>query len=128
MKLFKKAKRSKNSGPRQRKPEKLGIDPFDGSSTDTQRFIQDVEIKLTYFKDSLVDDMDKISLVIPLLQKAAKQWYQGIHTYISEDAAKHQGKPFDPNNMLRTWDGFRTGLISSFGGHLDRDCALQEWS
>ena len=73
LKLFKKAKRGKDSGPRQRKRERLGIDPFDGSSTDTQRFIQDVEIKLTYFKDSLVDNMDKISLVIPLVQKAAKQ-------------------------------------------------------
>ena len=128
LKLFKKAKRGKNSGPRQRKPEKLGIDPFDSSSTDTERFIQDVEIKLTYLKDSLVDDMDKICLVIPLLQKAAKQWYQGIHSYISKDAAKHEGKPFDPNNVLRTWDGFRTQLIPGFGGQSDRDRALQEWS
>ena len=106
----------------------MEIDPFDGSSTDTQHFIQDVEIKLTYFKDSLVDDMDKISLVIPLLQKAAKLWYQGIHSYISEDAAKRKGKPFDPNNVLRTWDSFRKWLISSFAGHSDRDRALQEWS
>ena len=35
---------------------------------------------------------------------------------------------FDPNNVLHTWDGFRTRLISSFGGHSDSDRALQEWS
>ena len=53
--------------------------------------------------------------------------YQGIHSYISEDAAKRLGKLFDPKNVLRTWDGFRTRLISSFGGHSHRDPALQEW-
>ena len=73
LKLFKKDKRGKKSGPCQKKPEKLGVDPFDGSSTNTQRFIQDVEIKLNYFKDSLVDDKVKISLVIPLLKGAAKK-------------------------------------------------------
>ena len=48
-------------------------------------------------------------------------------TYIGEDAAKREGKPFDPKNVLRTWEGFRTWLISSFGGHSDHDRALNQW-
>ena len=128
MKLFRKSKRGKSSSYRPKKPEKLGVEPFDGATTNTQRFIQDVEIKLNYFRDSLADDMDKISLVIPLLKGPAKRWYHGIHRYISEDAAKREGKPFDPNNVLRTWEGFRTQFTSSFGGNSDRDRALREWN
>ena len=30
--------------------------------------------------------------------------------------------------MLLTWEGFRTRLISSFGGHADRDRALRDWN
>ena len=82
LKLFKKAKRCKNSGPWQKKLERLGVDLFDGSMTDTQRFIHDVEIELNYFKDFLVDDMDEITLVIPPVQKATNPWYQDIHSYI----------------------------------------------
>jgi len=65
--------------------------------------------------------MDKISLVIPLLRAGAKKWYPSIHVYINEDAAIRDKRPFDPNNVLRTWEGFLKRLVSSFGGHLDRD-------
>jgi len=37
--------KGKKSSHRPKKPEKLGVDPFKGDSTDTQRFIQDCEIK-----------------------------------------------------------------------------------
>jgi len=36
--------------------------------------------------------------------------------------------PFDPKNVLGTWEGFRQRLVSSFGGHSDRDSALREWN
>ena len=72
--------------------------------------------------------MDKISLVIPLLRAGAKKWYHSMHVYINEDAAIRDKRPFDPNTLLRTWEGFRKRLVSIFGGHSDRDRALREWN
>ena len=125
---LRKQRKGKKSSYRPKKPEKLGVDPFSGDSTDTQRFIQDCEIKLDYFKDSLSKDWDKVSLVIPLLKGPAKKWYQSIHPYVSEEGARREGITFDPKNVLRTWEGFRQWLVSSFGGHSDRDRALREWN
>jgi len=68
LKLRKTQRNSKGSAHKPKKREPLGVDPLDGDPKDTQRFIQDVEIKLNYFRGSLVDDMDKISLPIPLLR------------------------------------------------------------
>jgi len=119
LKLRKRQRNSKGSAHKPKKPERLRVDPFDGDPKDTQRFLQDVEIKLNYFRESLVDDMDKISLVIPLLRAGAKKWYHSIHVYINEDAAIRDKRPFDPNNVLRTWERFHKRLVSSFGGHSD---------
>ena len=44
------------------------------------------------------------------------------------DAAIRDRRPFDPNNVLHTWEGFRKRLVSSFSGHSDRDRALREWN
>jgi len=107
---------------------KLGVDPFKGDSTDTQRFIQDCEIKLDYFRESLHKDWDKVSLVIPLLQGPAKKWYQSIHPYVSEEGARREGVALDLKNVLSTWEGFRQQLVSSFGGHSDRDRSLRQWN
>ena len=125
---LRKQRKGKKSAHRPKKPVKLGVDPFKGDSTDTQRFIQDCEIKLDYLRESLRKDWDKVSLVIPLLQGPAKRWYQRIHPYISEDGASREGIPFQPKNVLRTWEGFRQRLVSSFGGHSDRDRALRGWN
>jgi len=84
---LRKQRKGKKSTHRLKKPEKLGVNPFKGDSTDTHRFIQDCEIKLDYFRESLRKDWAKVSLVIPLLQGPAKKWYQSIHPYISEDGA-----------------------------------------
>jgi len=118
----------KKSAHRPKKPEKLGVDPFKGDSTDTQHFIQDCEIKLDYFRESLRKEWDKVSLVIPLLQGPAKKWYQSIHPYVSEEGARREGIPFHLKNVLCTWQGFRQRLVSSFGGHSDRDRAFREWN
>jgi len=128
LKLRKRQRNRKGSAHKPRKPERLVVDPFDGDPKDTQRFIQDVEIKLKYFRESLVDDMDKISLVIPLLRAGGKKWYHSIHVDINEDTAIRDKRPFDPNNVLRTWGGFRRRLVSGFGGYADRDRALHEWN
>ena len=50
---LRKQSKSKKSAHRPKKPEKLGVDPFKGDPTDTQCFIQDCEIKLDYFRESL---------------------------------------------------------------------------
>ena len=42
--------------------------------------------------------------------------------------ACREGIPLDPKNVLHTWEGFQQWLVSSFGGHSDRDCALREWN
>jgi len=67
-------------------------------------------------------------LVIPPLQGPAKKWYQSIHPYVSEEGAGREGIPFDLKNVLRTWEGFRQRLVSSFGGHSDWDRARREWN
>ena len=73
-------------------------------------------------------EIDKVSLVIPLLKGTAKEWYQGVHPYINKEGAKRHGITFNPKNELRTWAGFRKRLEGSFGGHSDRNRALREWS
>jgi len=120
--------KAKRLSHRPKKPEKLGLDPFTGDPKDTQRFVHDVEIKLDYFRDSLVKQIEKVSLLIPLLRDTAKEWYTAIHPHINKDAAKRRGIKFDPMNELRTWEGFRKGLEGSFGGHSDRNRALKAWS
>jgi len=106
---------------------KLGVDPFKGDSTDTQPFIQDRQIKLDYFRKSLRQDWDKVSLVIPLLQGPAEKWYQIMPPYVSEEGAHREGIPFDPKKVLRTWEGLRQRLVSSFSGLCHEDCALRDW-
>jgi hypothetical protein len=126
-KFIQKSQRAKKSSHKPRKPEKLGVDPFTGDPKDTQRFIHDVEIKLEYFRESLKKEIDKVSLVIPLLKDGAKEWYKGIHPYINKEGAERHGIPFDPKNALRTWKGFRERLEGSFGGWSDRNQSLREW-
>ena len=118
----------KKSSHRSKKPEKLGVDPFTGDHKDTQRFVHDVEIKLDYFRNSLVKEIDKVSLVIPLLRDTAKEWDNAIHPNINKDVAKRHGIKFDSKHELRTWEGFHKHLEASFGSHSDRNCALREWS
>jgi len=127
-KLRKRQRNSKASAYKPKKPKRLGVDAFDCDHKDSQCFIQDVEINLNYFRESLVDDMDKISLVIPLFRAGAKRWYHSIYVYINGHVAILDKRPFDPNNVLQTWEGFRKGLVSSFGRHSDRDRALREWN
>jgi len=67
-------------------------------------------------------------LVIPLLQGHAKKWYESIHPYVSEEGACREGIPLDLKNVLRTWEGFQQRLVSSFGGHSDRDRTLRQWN
>jgi len=100
LKLRKRQRNSKGSAHKPKKLKRLGGDPCDGDPKDTQRFIQDVEIKLNYFREYLVDDMDKISHVTPLLRAGATKWYHSIHAYIIEDAAISDKRPFDSNNVL----------------------------
>jgi len=127
-KFIQEGHKAKKSSHRPKKPEKLGVDPFTGDPKDTQRFVHDVEIKLDYVRDSLVKEIDTVSLVIPLLRDTAKEWYNAIHPHINKDAAKGRGIKFDPKNELRTWEGFRKRLEGSIGGHTDRNSALWEWS
>ena len=67
-------------------------------------------------------------MVIPLLQGPAKKWYQSLYPYVSEEGANRLGIPFDPKNGLGSWEGFPQRLVSSFGGHSDRDRAHSEWN
>ena len=71
--------------------------------------------------------MDKVSLIIALLEGDGKVWYNSIHVHISEEAAQKAGVPFNKDNKLRKWIGFCKRLEGSFGGHCDRDRALNQW-
>jgi len=127
-KVIQECDKAKKSSYRHKKPEKLGVDHFTGDPKDTQRFVHDGEIKLDYFRDSLVKEIDKVSLVIPLLRDTVKEWYNAIHPHMNKDPAIRRGIKFDPKNELRTWEGIRKRLEGSFGGHSDRNHALREWS
>jgi len=65
--------KGKTSLPRPKKPEKLGVELFKANCSDTQRLIEDCEIMLDDFRESLCKDWDRVSLVISLLQGTAKQ-------------------------------------------------------
>jgi len=125
-KFIQECHKAKKSSHRPKKPEQLGVDPLTGDPKDTQRFVHDVKIKLDYFRDSLVKEIDKVSLAIPLLRDMDKEWYNAIHPHINKDAAKQRAIKFDPKNELRTWEGFRKRLEGCFGNHSDRNRALRE--
>jgi len=72
--------------------------------------------------------MDKISLVIPLLGAWAKEWYHSIHGYFNEDVGIRDKRPFDANNVFRTWEGFCKPLVSSFSGDRDRDRTFRKYN
>ena len=72
--------------------------------------------------------MDKIRLIVPLLEGKVKKWYENIHVNINRDAAARQGVKFDKNNSLRKWSTYFALLQSSFGQSLTRDKSVQEWN
>jgi hypothetical protein len=93
-----------------------------------KRFVLDVESAFDYHQKALRKDMDKIRLIVPLLQGKAKKWYENIHVNINKDAAARQGIPFDKNSVYRKWSTFFTLLQTSFGGSLTRDRSVLEWN
>ena len=106
----------------------MDIRPFDGDADDLKRFVLDVESKFDYHRKALYKDMDKIRLIVPLLEGKAKKWYENIHVNINRHAAARQGVEFDKNNKLRIWNTFCAFLQSSFGQSLTRDKSVQEWN
>ena len=110
------------------KPDRLDIRLFDGDAVDLRPFVLDVESKFDYHREALYKDMDKIRLIVPLLEGKAKKWYENIHLNINRHAAARQGVEFDKNNKLRKWNTFFAMLQSSFGQSLTRDKSVQEWN
>ena len=111
--LKKKLKALEKKKKRPHKPDRLDIRPFDGDADDLKRFVLDVESKFDYHRKALYKDMDKIRLIVPLLEGKAKKWYENIHVNINRHAAARQGVAFDKNNKLRKWDTFFALLQSS---------------
>jgi len=113
---------------RPHKPDRLDVRPFDGNPDDLKRFAMDVESKFDYHRKSIRKDMDKIRLIVPLLEGKAKKWYESIHIFINKQAADRERIPFDKNSPYRKWDTFFDLLRSSFGGGLTRDRYVLEWN
>ena len=126
--LRKKLKSLEKKKRRPHKPDRLDIKPFNGDADDLHRLVLDVESKFDYHRKALSKDMDKIRLIVPLLEGKAKKWYENIHVNINRDAAARQGVKFDKNNSLRRWSTFFALLQSSFGQSLTRDKSVQEWN
>src|SRR5437868_4482700 len=97
---------------------------FKADSTDTNPFLMRVEVQFTYFLKSGLDYIDKIGLIVPLLEVAIKSWYLGIHHYLSKDKAIRMGLWFNPDDSLRTWASFQKWLETCFAGREDQDCFL----
>ena len=89
--------------------------------------IQDAEIRFDYFRYCKLRDIDKVCLIIALLEGDAKVWYNSIHVHISEKAALRARVQFNEDNELRTRTRFLKHIEGSFGGHSDRDRALNQW-
>ena len=119
--LGKKLKSLEKKKRRPHKPDRLDIKPVNGDADDLHRFVLDVESKFDYHRKDLSKDMDKIRLIVPLLEGKAKKWYENIHVNINRDAAARQGVKFDKNNSLRRWSTFFALLQSSFGQSQTRD-------
>ena len=126
--LRKKLKVLEKKKKRPHKPDRLDIRPFDGDADDLKRFVLDAKSKFDYHRKALYKDMDKIHLIVPLLEGKAKKWYENIHVNINRHAAARQGVEFDKNNKLRKWNTFFALLQSSFGQSLTRDKSVQEWN
>ena len=126
--LKKKLKALEKKKKRPHKPDQLDIRPFDGNAVDLNHFVLDVESKFDYHRKALYKDMDKICLIVPLLEGKAKKWYENIHVNINRHAAARQGVEFDKNNKLRKWNIFFALLQSSFGQSLTQDKSVQEWN
>ena len=119
-------KKKKKSQPQ--KPSRLDIRPFSGDPDDMQRFVLDIETNFDYHRKALYKDVDKIRLLVPLLEGKAKKWYENIHANINKHVAARQGIPFDKKSSLRKWDVFFAHLQSSFGQSLTRDKSVLEWN
>ena len=102
----------KKRGPH--KPDHLDIRPFDGDADDLNRFILDVESKFDYHHKALCQDMNKIQLIVPLLEGNVKTWYENIYININKHAATRQNVPFDKESVYRKWDTFFKLLLESF--------------
>ena len=126
--LKKKLKALVKKKKRPHKPDQLDIRPFHGDADDLKRFVLDVESKFDYHRKALYKDMDKISLIVPLLEEKAKKWYENIYVNINRHAVARQGVEFDKNNKLWKWNTFFALLQSSFGQSLTRDKSVQEWN
>ena len=85
-----------------------------------------MESKLDYYGSALRQDMDKIRLVVPLLEGPAKSWYEGIHPHINRHAALQEGIPFNKDSPYRKWSSFFDLIQTSFGQSLSRDLYVVE--
>ena len=81
--LRKKLKALAMKKKRPHKPDRLDIRPFHGDAVDWKRFVLDIESKFDYHRKELYKDMDKIRLIVPLLEGKAKKWYENIHVNIN---------------------------------------------
>ena len=126
--LRRKLKSLERKKRRPHQPDRLDIKPFSGNEDDLHRFVLNVESKFDYHCKALSKDMDKICLIMQLLEGKAKKWYENIHVNINRDVAARQGVKFDKNNSLRKWGTFFALLQSSFGQSLTRDKSVQEWN
>ena len=93
-----------------------------------QRFVLDIKTNFDCHRKALCKDMDKIRLLVPLLEGKAKKWYENIHSDINKHAAARQGIPFDKKSSLRKWDVFFAHLQSSFGLSPTRYKSVLEWN
>ena len=73
--LRRKLKSLEKKTRRPHKPDRLDIMPFNGDADDLHRFVLNVESKFDYHSKALSKDMDKIRLIVSLLEGKAKKWY-----------------------------------------------------
>jgi len=94
-KVIQKCHKAKKRSLQAKEGENLGVYPCTWNSKGPQRFVPDVKIELDYFRDSLLKESEKVSLVIPLLKDTTDKWYKAIYTHINHAEPKRQGIKFD---------------------------------
>jgi hypothetical protein len=108
-------------------PEKLDFNHCKGDPEDLRRLVYDIESKLNYYGSALRRDMDKIRLVIPLLENPAKSWFKRIYPYINRHAVQRDSIPFNNDSPYPKWSSFFDLLRTSFGQSLSQDLYVMEW-
>ena len=104
-------------------------DKFDGTPSDLERFLTDVEVKFEMDGHLYPTDRQKILYVSGRLMGKARKWYQSYHRHLSSTARARvpggSALPQDP--VWESYERFLQALSASHDERTTRNNAVREW-